>query len=64
MDDVDEKTATYRRFAKHGDYSIQGLMKGVAAHCNQLDILIHSIAFSSEIKNKAIDTSARPTSTP
>ena len=29
------------------------------AHCNQIDILVHSIAFSPEIKNKAIDTSRK-----
>ncbi len=59
MDDVDEKTRNDRRYAKHGDYSIQGLMKGVAAHCNQIDILVHSIAFSPEITNKAIDTTRK-----
>ena len=31
MADVDEKTRNDRRYAKHGDYSIQGMMKGVAA---------------------------------
>ena len=59
MEDVDEKTRNDRRFAKHGDYSIQGMMKGVAAHCNQIDILVHSVAFSPEITNKAVDTSRK-----
>jgi enoyl-[acyl-carrier protein] reductase I len=59
MDDVDEKTRADRRFAKHGDYSIQGLMTGAAAHCNQIDVLIHSVAFSPEITHKAIDTSRK-----
>ena len=59
MDDVDEKTREDKRFMKHGDFSIQGLMKAVQAHGNQIDILIHSVAFSPEITNKAIDTSRR-----
>jgi enoyl-[acyl-carrier protein] reductase I len=57
MTDVDEKTRNDRRFAKHGDYSIQGLMGAIGKDFGQLDILIHSVAFSPEIKNKAIDTS-------
>jgi enoyl-[acyl-carrier protein] reductase I len=57
MADVDEKTRNDRRYQKHGDYSIAGLMAGVKAQTDHLDVLIHSIAFSPEIKNKAIDTS-------
>ena len=59
MDDVDEKTRNDRRYAKHGDYSIHGLMQGVAAHCPQIDILIHTVAFSPEITNKALETSRK-----
>ena len=59
MDDVDDKTRNDRRFAKHGDYSIHGLVQGVAAHCNQIDILIHSVAFSPEITKKAVETSRK-----
>jgi enoyl-[acyl-carrier protein] reductase I len=59
MDDVDEKTRNDRRFAKHGDYSIQGLMKGAAAVAGQIDVLIHAVAFSPEITHKAIDTSRK-----
>lgn len=57
MDDVDEKTRNDRRYQKHGDYSIKGLMETVANEFGHIDILIHSVAFSREIKNKAIDTS-------
>jgi enoyl-[acyl-carrier protein] reductase I len=57
MADVDEKTRNDRRFQRHGDYSIQGLMTRFAESFNSIDVLIHSIAFSPEIKNKAIDTS-------
>jgi enoyl-[acyl-carrier protein] reductase I len=54
---VDEKTRNDRRYQKHGDYSIQGMMSQVAQQFGAVDILIHSIAFSPEIKNKMIDTS-------
>jgi enoyl-[acyl-carrier protein] reductase I len=55
--DVDEKTRQDRRYQRHGDYSIQGLMSAVQRDFGVIDILVHSIAFSPEIKNKAIDTS-------
>jgi enoyl-[acyl-carrier protein] reductase I len=57
MDDVDEKKRNDRRFSKHGDYSIQGLAQTVAKDYSAVDILIHAVAFSPEIKNKAVDTS-------
>jgi len=59
MDDVDEKTREDRRYTRHGNYSIAGMMEGIKAHCNQLDILIHSIAFSPEIKNAMVNTSRK-----
>lgn len=59
MADVDEKTLNDKRFAKHGDYSIQGLAATVGKEFGAVDILIHSIAFSPEIKNKMIDTSRK-----
>ena len=59
MDDVDEKTRNDRRWAKHGDYSIQGMIEAVGKEFGDIDILIHSVAFSPEIKNKAIDTSRK-----
>jgi len=57
MADVDEKTRNDRRYQRHGDYSIQGLIAAVQKDYQALDILIHSIAFSPEIKNRALDTS-------
>lgn len=57
MADVDEKTRNDRRYQKHGDYSIQGMMSVVGPTIGAIDILVHSIAFSPEIKNKAVDTS-------
>jgi enoyl-[acyl-carrier protein] reductase I len=56
MDDVDEKTRNDRRYQKHGDYSIQGMMNTVGKQFEAIDILVHSIAFSPEIKNQAVDT--------
>jgi enoyl-[acyl-carrier protein] reductase I len=57
MADVDEKTRNDKRYQKHGDYSIQGMMSAVGSAFGSIDILIHAIAFSPEIKNKSIDTS-------
>ena len=57
MDDVDEQTKGDRRFNKHGDFSIKGMLEKVTPHYDGIDIVIHSVAFSKEIKNKAVDTS-------
>jgi enoyl-[acyl-carrier protein] reductase I len=61
MADVDPKTRGDRRWSRveeqYGDYSIDGLMNAVQKQCGGMDILIHSVAFSPEIKNKAVDTS-------
>jgi enoyl-[acyl-carrier protein] reductase I len=59
MDDVDEKTKGDRRWNKHGDFTIKGMIDQVAADYGKVDILIHSVAFSAEIKNKMIDTSRK-----
>lgn len=59
MDDVDEKTRGDKRYAKHGDYSIKGMIDIVAKQFNAVDIMVHSIAFSPEIKNVAVDTSRK-----
>jgi enoyl-[acyl-carrier protein] reductase I len=57
MAEVDEKTRNDRRYQRHGDYSIQGMMAIVGKEFGAVDILVHSIAFSPEIKNKAVETS-------
>lgn len=59
MEDVDEKTRNDKRYQKHGDYSIKGLLDAVGKGCGAVDILIHAIAFSPEIKNKAVDTTRK-----
>jgi enoyl-[acyl-carrier protein] reductase I len=57
MADVDEKTRGDKRFMKHGDFSIQGLMSGVKAVTDSVDVLIHCVAFSPEISKTALETS-------
>jgi enoyl-[acyl-carrier protein] reductase I len=61
MADVDEKVRADRRYSRveeqYGDYTIAGLMKAVKESHGGIDILIHSVAFSPEIKNRALDTS-------
>jgi enoyl-[acyl-carrier protein] reductase I len=57
MADVDEKTRNDRRYQKHGDYSIEGLIRNLKQDYNSIDILIHGIAFSPEITKKAVETS-------
>lgn len=61
MADVDEKVRTDRRYQRieeqYKDYSIQGTVDAVGKEYGGIDILIHSVAFSPEIKNKALDTS-------
>src|SRR5437016_14635066 len=59
MADVDEKTRADKRYQKHGDYSIRGMTDAVGKQYRGIDILIHSIAFSPEIKNSALDTSRK-----
>src|SRR5207253_9114262 len=39
MEDVDEKTRNDRRYQKHGDYSIRGLMEAVRQNYGALDVL-------------------------
>lgn len=59
--DVPEATRGDRRYKRveeqYGDYSIEGLMKAVQSSHGGIDILLHSIAFSPEIKNLALNTS-------
>src|SRR4051794_35206462 len=62
MADVPPEVRQDRRWVKieeqHGDYSIAGLVSKLAPYPH-IDILVHSIAFSSEIKNRALDTSRK-----
>jgi len=56
MDDVDEKTKGDKRYAKHGDFSIKGMIDTLSQQVKSVDILIHAVAFSPEIKNSAVNT--------
>jgi enoyl-[acyl-carrier protein] reductase I len=59
--DVPPETRGDRRWARveeqYGDYSIEGLMRAVGEQFGAVDVLIHSVAFSPEIKNPALHTS-------
>src|SRR5262249_23400138 len=57
MADVPESVRTDRRYARYSEYSIQSTVDAVGKEFGGIDILIHSIAFSPEIKNPAIATS-------
>jgi enoyl-[acyl-carrier protein] reductase I len=61
MADVPQETRGDRRYARveeqYGDYSIEGLMRAVAQQFGAVDALIHSVAFSAEIKSPALTTS-------
>jgi enoyl-[acyl-carrier protein] reductase I len=61
MDEVPKDVRDDRRFRRveeqYGDYSIAGMYKTLKDSHGAVDILIHSVAFSPEIKNKALDTS-------
>src|SRR5262245_23905436 len=59
--DVPESVRNDRRFQRvekeHGDYSIEGMVKKVGEKFGRIDILIHSVAFSPEIKKLAWEVS-------
>jgi len=57
MADVPEAVRTDRRYAKFPEFSIKGTVDAVGKEFGGIDILIHSVAFSKEIMNRAIDTS-------
>jgi enoyl-[acyl-carrier protein] reductase I len=57
MADVPESVRNDRRYARYSEYSIQGTVDAVGKEFGGIDILIHSVAFSPEIKNPAIATS-------
>ena len=61
MADVPQETRSDRRWSRieeqFGDYSIEGLVSAVGKAFGAVDVLIHSVAFSAEIKNLALNTS-------
>ncbi len=59
MADVPDEVRTDKRFAKFGEYSIQGTFDAAGKEFGGFDVLIHSIAFSREITKPIIDTSRK-----
>jgi enoyl-[acyl-carrier protein] reductase I len=57
MADVDEATRNDKRFNKYPIYAIKEVVDAVGKEFGGIDILIHSMAFSREIKNRQVDTS-------
>src|SRR5436190_3536439 len=46
MADVDEKTKTDKRWSKHGDFTIAGMVNNLKGSTDHVDVLIHSVAFA------------------
>ncbi len=59
MADVPAEVRGDRRYAKYPEYSIDGTVNAVGKEFGGIDILIHSIAFSREIKEPLIKTSRK-----
>ncbi len=57
MADVDEATRNDKRWSKYPFYAIKEVVDAVGKDFGGIDILVHSMAFSREIKNRMIDTS-------
>ena len=57
MKDVDAETLADKRFNKHGDFSIEHAVTTAGKMFGGIDIVIHAMAFSREIKKKMIETS-------
>jgi enoyl-[acyl-carrier protein] reductase I len=57
MNDVPDNIRNDRRYQRYSDYSIQGTMDFIAKEFGGLDIVIHAVAFSPEIKNRMVETS-------
>ena len=59
MADVPEEVRTARRYAKYASYAIQETIDAVGKEFGGIDILIHSVAFSREIKSALKDTTRK-----
>ena len=57
MAEVDEATRNDKRWNKYPFYAIQEVVDAVGKEFGGIDILVHSMAFSREIRNRMIDTS-------
>jgi enoyl-[acyl-carrier protein] reductase I len=57
MADVDEETRNDKRFNKYGEFSIEHAVNTTGKEFGGIDIVIHAMAFSREIKKKMVETS-------
>jgi enoyl-[acyl-carrier protein] reductase I len=57
MDDVPEAVRNDRRYGRYPEYSVRGTIDAVGKEFGGIDVLIHSVAFSREIKNRLVETS-------
>ena len=59
--DVPTEVRENRRYKEHDDFTIQGAVDRLVAEfgANPVDIVVHSIANGSEVKNALLDTSRR-----
>jgi enoyl-[acyl-carrier protein] reductase I len=57
MADVDEETRNDKRWNKYPFYAIKEVVDAVGQEFGGIDVLIHSMAFSREIKNRQLETS-------
>lgn len=57
MADVDDATRNDKRWNKYPFYAIKEVVDAVGKEFGGIDIIVHSMAFSREIKNRMIDTS-------
>jgi len=57
MKDVDAETMADKRFNKHGDFSIENAVNSAGKLFGGIDIVVHAMAFSREIKKKMVETS-------
>src|SRR3569832_1931919 len=58
LEDAPAELRESRRYREHGDFSISGLAKTVAAE-GPLDIVVHSLANGSEVKKPLLETSRK-----
>jgi enoyl-[acyl-carrier protein] reductase I len=59
LEDAPASVRDDKRWNRHGDFSIAGTVACLAPLTDRVDILIHSVAFSAEIKKPLWDTSRK-----
>jgi enoyl-[acyl-carrier protein] reductase I len=57
--DVPDEQYEVKGYSKEADFTVAGLAESLKADFGSVDYIIHSVAFSREIKNPLIDTSRR-----